>query len=138
MTLTGAAYRECEAHGGLTPLWSLKNYDDELVSPDSRRWEFYSAGGGLAGFVFYREIDDEAWIVHLAVREKSRGEGTRLLEAFLRHVTEAGLLRVGLEVSRSNAPARALYAKHGFAEIGLRKSYYRDGSDALVLRRGII
>lgn len=137
MTPTGATYRDCEAHGGIIPLWSQKNYDDELQSADSRGFEISTPTGELAGFVFYREIDGEAWIVHLAVREKGRGEGTRLFEAFLRHVKSAGLTRVGLEVSVLNARARALYAKYGFTEIGLRKNYYQDGSDALVLCRGI-
>lgn len=132
----GALYRECEAHGGFIPLWSEKNYDDELLSADSRGFEISTKQGALAGFVFYRQIDGEAWIVHLAVREKGRGEGTRLIEAFLRHVENLGLTRVGLEVSVLNARARAVYAKYGFREVGLRTRYYQDGSDALVLRRG--
>ena len=39
-----------------------------------------------------------------------------------------------LEVSEANAPARALYRRLGFAEVGRRPRYYDDGGDALVLR----
>jgi len=43
---------------------------------------------------------------------------------------------VYLEVRESNAPARALYAAHGFKEVGRRKQYYRRPvEDAIVLRR---
>jgi ribosomal-protein-alanine N-acetyltransferase len=43
---------------------------------------------------------------------------------------------VYLEVRESNAPARALYAAHGFQEAGRRKEYYRRPvEDAVVLRR---
>jgi [ribosomal protein S18]-alanine N-acetyltransferase len=45
-----------------------------------------------------------------------------------------------LEVRPSNAAALALYARSGFARIGVRKNYYRaeDGrEDALVLARSL-
>jgi ribosomal-protein-alanine N-acetyltransferase len=48
-----------------------------------------------------------------------------------------GAAAMFLEVSDRNLPARALYAAAGFAEVGRRRRYYADGSDALVLRRGL-
>jgi [ribosomal protein S18]-alanine N-acetyltransferase len=39
-----------------------------------------------------------------------------------------------LEVAAANAAARALYAAHGFTEVGLRRRYYGNGDDALMLR----
>jgi ribosomal-protein-alanine N-acetyltransferase len=36
-------------------------------------------------------------------------------------------------VAAANLPARKLYEKYGFREVGLRKAYYEDGDDALVL-----
>ena len=34
----------------------------------------------------------------------------------------------------NNHVARSLYAAHGFTEAGLRRNYYEDGTDALILR----
>ena len=46
-----------------------------------------------------------------------------------------------LEVEEGNAPARALYVKRGFVEVGRRNAYYKkaDGSaaSAIVMRHGI-
>jgi ribosomal protein S18 acetylase RimI-like enzyme len=36
-------------------------------------------------------------------------------------------------VAAQNLPARKLYEKYGFREVGRRKAYYDDGDDALVL-----
>ena len=44
-----------------------------------------------------------------------------------------GSVRIFLEVAAANLPARNLYGKYGFREVGLRKAYYEDGDDALVL-----
>ena len=40
-----------------------------------------------------------------------------------------------LEVRVDNAPAINFYKNNGFKELGLRKGYYRDGTDALVMVR---
>ena len=40
-----------------------------------------------------------------------------------------------LEVRAGNAPARALYGKQGFKEVGYRKRFYADGEDAVLLTR---
>ncbi|MGZ4494163.1 MAG: GNAT family N-acetyltransferase [Nocardioides sp.] len=40
-----------------------------------------------------------------------------------------------LEVSAANAGALAFYAASGFTEIDRRRGYYRDGTDAVVMRR---
>ena len=40
-----------------------------------------------------------------------------------------------LEVSAANAGAIAFYEAHGFARIDVRRRYYRDGSDAVVMLR---
>jgi ribosomal-protein-alanine N-acetyltransferase len=42
---------------------------------------------------------------------------------------------VVLEVKVHNEKAINLYKKNGFAPVGLRRKYYADGSDALLMSR---
>jgi ribosomal-protein-alanine N-acetyltransferase len=43
---------------------------------------------------------------------------------------------VTLEVRAGNAPAIALYEKHGFQRVGLRRNYYeRPKEDALIMTK---
>ena len=44
-----------------------------------------------------------------------------------------GITDVTLEVRVSNEPAIALYRSFGFEEAGIRKRYYGDGEDALIM-----
>jgi ribosomal-protein-alanine N-acetyltransferase len=93
------------------------------------------------GFILLRVILDEAEILTFAVTPTAQGQGigTRLLADALAQAKLRGAARVFLEVAADNASARALYARAGFMQTGLRNSYYRrpNGAavDALLLER---
>lgn len=95
------------------------------------------AGDKILGYAVALEAADEGEILNLAVAEdgRRRGMGRALVEAIVGALTERGVRQVYLEVRESNAPARALYSRFGFREVGRRKAYYRRPvEDAMVLR----
>jgi ribosomal-protein-alanine N-acetyltransferase len=94
---------------------------------------FIDARGGM---ILGRTIVDEAEILTLAVLPDSRlqGLGRDLLQAAMRRAAGAGAQTMFLEVAEDNIAARRLYASQGFTEVGLRKRYYANGADALVMR----
>jgi len=97
---------------------------------------FIAPAGGL---VLARIAADEAEILTLAVMSEHRrlGIARALLARASLHAADQGARVLFLEVSTRNAPARALYDGAGFTEAGRRRTYYRDGSDALLLRRAL-
>jgi ribosomal-protein-alanine N-acetyltransferase len=78
---------------------------------------------------------DEAHIVTVAVRERYRlsGIGERLVIAALELAMDADQEVATLEVRASNDAAQRLYAKYGFARLGLRKRYYTDNNEDAVI-----
>ena len=94
----------------------------------------------VSGFSLCRVAADEAEILSIAVAPAARraGLGARLLLAQIEALRRMPVRRLFLEVDESNAAARALYARHGFAEAGRRKGYYPGPgpahADALILR----
>lgn len=91
------------------------------------------------GMVLARVAGEEAELLTLAVvpANQCHGLGRALLDAALRETRDRGARAVFLEVSEANQPARGLYAAAGFVEVGRRRRYYADGTDALVLRTGL-
>ncbi|HEY1858374.1 GNAT family N-acetyltransferase [Acidocella sp.] len=85
------------------------------------------------GFLVLRLVLDEAEILTLGVTRRREGIATGLLNAALELLRRRGIVMLHLEVAASNLAARALYEKAGFTEAGLRRRYYADGSDALML-----
>lgn len=93
----------------------------------------------LAGFIMSRIAADEAEILSVAIAPSRRGRGLSrpLLDFHLRSLAGRGVRAVLLEVDEQNEPARRLYGRAGFREVGRRQGYYESGATALVLRRDL-
>ena len=117
--------------------WSEKSVAGELDNPQAL-WLVAMEGDRLAGYVGSQTVMDETDMMNLAVTPQFRrqGVGEALVNALVASLKEMGSRCLTLEVRDSNGPARALYAKLGFAEVGRRRGYYRDPrEDALILRK---
>ncbi len=64
--------------------------------------------------------------LHLGIDPKYRGYGWggRLIARFLQHARENHLPGVHVSVVESNRPARALFSRHGFAELGHYTAFF--------------
>lgn len=117
--------------------WGADGVKHGLTAPHVRTLLAFGESGGPAGFALWRLLGREAEILTIGTRPaaRRRGAADALLEATLQDAVAQGCSAMFLEVDAGNAAARALYEKHGFETVGERRSYYRNGADALVLRR---
>ena len=92
-------------------------------------------GGRVLGYVGLMYVLDEGYISNVAVHPEARrqGIGDALIDALAAKAAELELAFLTLEVRESNAPAIALYAKHGFHPVGKRKNYYDAPKEDAVL-----
>jgi [ribosomal protein S18]-alanine N-acetyltransferase len=99
-------------------------------------------GRTTIGFAVSRIGADEAEILSIAVDAGHRGKGfsRSLLLTHLGHLAGRGVRSIFLEVEENNQPARRLYERAGFAIVGRRERYYRQGGEqlnALLMRRDL-
>jgi len=117
--------------------WSAQAYADELSRDHARAWVARedAASGTIVGYVLAHRIADELHLLSVAVEPPLRRRGTAraLLAEGLRTEACAGARVAWLEVRVGSAAARALYEALGFRGTMLRKRYYADGEDALVM-----
>ena len=80
----------------------------------------------LAGYGILAIGAGEAHLLNLTVapERQRQGIGRAFTAFFAKLARDYGAGKIFLEVRPSNAPARALYARAGFAEIGVRRGYY--------------
>ena len=117
--------------------WSEKSVASELNNPLSL-WLVAQEGERLAGYVGSQTVLDETDMMNIAVHPDYRrcGVARQLVEELVAGLKRRGSRCLTLEVRASNDPARKLYEKLGFQQIGLRKNYYRNPrEDALILRK---
>ncbi|MDQ3812595.1 MAG: ribosomal protein S18-alanine N-acetyltransferase [Armatimonadota bacterium] len=91
----------------------------------------------VCGYAIAWTVGDEGELADVAVAESKRGHGIgrRLVEAILPVCAARGAERIFLEVRVSNDRAQRLYERCGFARIGVRRRYYRNDEDALVMEK---
>ncbi|MDO4563308.1 MAG: ribosomal protein S18-alanine N-acetyltransferase [Clostridia bacterium] len=97
-------------------------------------------GGQVVGYGGFWQVADECHIISIAVCERYRlqGVGSSLLCQIRAEAEKMGLVMMLLEVRKSNAAARRLYEKHGFTQCGIRKKYYENDEDALLMNASLL
>ena len=109
--------------------WSEPSVQAELTGP-GRRAVVATADGAVVGYAVTATAGDLVDLHRIAVHPSLRRRG--VARDLLAAVADGETL---LEVSATNAGALAFYAAEGFIEVSRRRRYYRDGSDAVVMRR---
>ena len=129
------AIREIERESFSTP-WPTHAYRSELEKNKLAHYIVARYDNLVIGYAGIWMMVDEAHITTFAVRRQWRrqGVGERLLVALLDLARDRGAREATLEVRPTNEPARRLYEKFGFREMGRRTRYYSDNNeDALIM-----
>lgn len=117
--------------------WSQNSIASELENPLSY-WLVAMAGNVVAGYVGSQTVLGESDMMNLAVHPEFRRQGVArdLVLALIDGLNQRGSHCLTLEVRASNAPARKLYEKLGFVQVGIRPNYYQHPrEDGLILRK---
>jgi [ribosomal protein S18]-alanine N-acetyltransferase len=121
--------------------WSRGNFSDSMAAG---YWmHTLVSGDALAGYGVMQRGVGESHLLNITVAPAWQGQGwgRLMLDAMVACCQERGDENLWLEVRPSNARARQVYARYGFAEVGLRRGYYpaagSQREDALVLKLGL-
>lgn len=117
--------------------WTRAMFEQEINNPVSFSYTLKEADHGsdkLLAYVVFWMVQGEAHILDLAVTPelRARGLATILMEFVIEFLRDHAVFEVFLEVRKTNAAARRLYANLGFKESYERKNYYGD-EDAVVM-----
>ena len=88
----------------------------------------------LIGICVFHVVLDEAQINFFVVEDKHRkkGFGTYLMNYLINECKKLNINKLFLEVSHNNFIAEKFYSRFNFYTVGIRRNYYKDGSDALL------
>lgn len=115
--------------------WSRRMLSEHLENECAATLVAITPDGTILGYAGLLVVLDEGYITNVAVCPEYRRQGIagELLGVFRRFAEGNNLAFLTLEVRESNAPARALYSKYGYAEVGVRKNYYDHPKENAIL-----
>ncbi|MGS5089351.1 ribosomal protein S18-alanine N-acetyltransferase [Hydrogenophaga sp. A37] len=136
--------------------WSRRHFADSLASgypavlllgealpgetPHPRRAD----GRVLLGYLVAMPGVDEVHLLNITVAPSQQRQGWArfMLDALALWSRGQRAQWLWLEVRASNAPARSLYTRYGFQQVGLRRAYYPSGplqrEDAVVMSLNLV
>jgi ribosomal-protein-alanine N-acetyltransferase len=118
--------------------WTAELLQSQMKGSQHEFIAAVSPEGNVLGYVGMMYVLDEGYISNVAVSPEHRRQGIAdtLIDSLCAICEVLKLSFVTLEVRAGNVPAIALYEKHGFERVGLRKSYYeRPKEDALIMTK---
>ena len=120
-------------------LWNKKQWTNEFEKEGTKIFGLIFSNS-LIGICVFQVVLDEAqinyFVVHQNFREK--GFGSNLMSFLIKQCEELNINKLSLEVSNNNLAAKKFYARFDFCTVGVRRSYYKDGSDALLKEKKLI
>ena len=114
--------------------WTEAQFLQELQAAYSRV-DLLLSHNELAGYICYWLASGELHILNVvtAPHYHRKGGARRLLEHVFAEAKAIDAESACLEVRTGNAAAIALYRDFGFHDDGIRRTYYSDGEDALLM-----
>ena len=114
-------------------LWSKKQWSREFKKEGIKVFGILLSNN-VIGICVFHVVLDEAQINFFAVKNKFRkkGFGTYLMNYLIKECEKLNVNKLFLEVSNTNLTAEKFYNRFDFYTVGIRRNYYKDGSDALL------
>lgn len=118
----------------LEEAWEKDSISKEVTNPMAKYFVAVHENEAI-GFAGMWIIAGEADVTNIAVHPdyRKKGAGMLVTKSLLDYCRSNSISSITLEVRASNTPAVNLYKKLGFQEEGVRKKFYSDGEDALIM-----
>ena len=114
-------------------LWSKKQWANEFKKEGAKVFGILHANS-IIGICVFQVVLDEAQLNYFVVNPKYRekGLGSYLMNYLIKECEKLNVKKLFLEVSNFNVIAEKFYNRFDFSTVGIRRNYYKDGSDALL------
>ena len=114
-------------------LWTKKQWANEFKKEGIKVFGLLISNL-VIGICVFQIVLDEAQINYFAVNKiyRKKGFGTYLMNYLIKYCENMHITKLFLEVSQRNVTAEKFYSHFNFCTIGIRRNYYKDGSDAIL------
>ena len=114
-------------------LWSKKQWANEFKKDGTKIFGLLISNI-IIGICVFQVVLDEVQINYFVIDQKfrQRGFGSYFMKYLIQQFEKLNLSKLLLEVSQGNVTAQRFYSRLDFTTVGIRKNYYKDGSNAFL------
>ena len=118
--------------------WSKKQWTNEFKKEGVKVFGLLYSNL-IVGICASQLVIDEVYINYFVIDEeyRNRGLGSNLMGYLIKLFEKHNMNKILLEVSHNNHTAKKFYGRFNFYTVGIRRNYYKDGSDALLKEKKI-
>ena len=119
-------------------LWSKKQWANEFKKKGIKVIGLILSNL-VIGICVFHVVLDEAQINFFVIDEayRKKGFGSHLMSYLIKQCKRLNINKLFLEVSNTNESAERFYSRFNFSTVGVRRNYYKDGSDALLKEKNL-
>jgi len=134
MTLSDLKEIEDILYTDFDEFWNLQIFKQELANNNS----YYIVArldNEIVGFGGIWQAIDIMHVTNIVTKKNKRNQkiGSKILEELIKISKKKQAISITLEVNEKNIPAIRLYEKYNFKKVGLRKKYYNNIDNAIIM-----
>ena len=116
--------------------WNYNLFKSELENKNSM-YIVAKLNNQIVGFAGIWLSVDDIHITNIVVKKNCRNQkiGSLMLNNLIELCENRTKKSITLEVNSNNIPAQKLYQKFGFKNVGIRKKYYNNTEDAIIMTK---
>lgn len=116
--------------------WNYNLFKSELENKNSM-YIVAKLNNQIVGFAGIWFSVDDIHITNIVVKKNRRNQkiGSLMLNNLIELCENRTQKSITLEVNSNNIPAQKLYQKFGFKNVGIRKKYYNNTEDAIIMTK---
>ncbi len=112
-----------------------KNYIKEYIEDKNHKVVIIKDNEKIVGFIIYFLLSPEIDILFISTYPNNKGYGKKLLSYLFDDAEKNNVESIKLDLHENNINAKEFYTKNGFQSIGIRKKYYNNRYNALILEK---
>ena len=89
----------------------------------------------IFGFIIYFLLSPEIDIIFIASYPNNKGYGKKLLTYLFNDAINNNVNSIKLDLHQNNIKAKTFYINNGFKQIAIRKKYYDNKYDAIIMEK---
>ena len=118
--------------------WTFNDLKKEVQNSFSKNF-LIKKSNKIIGYIFTHIVIDQMQINNFCVSEEFRrcGYAKHLMKNTIAYIKSVDIKHVYLDVRENNVAAIKLYSSSGFKIDSIRKNYYSDGENAILMSRDL-